>query len=168
MNGKIRTEAVIGAGTTLSFEDPKKPGDYIVLEEARSIGATGTQGEFVETTPIKATTRTYIPGLKPPPDKEITGNDVPGDANQETFLKLAEDNASVNMKVEYSNGRVGTFTLVLSGWQINDAQGGEALMWTVYGKQSGDVNWNGATEPNGEEPNGNGEETNDEAGERAA
>ena len=147
MNGKKKTEAIIGAGTTLSFEDPASPGEYLVLEEARTIGATGTQGEFVETTPIKATTRTYIPGLKTPPDKEITGNDVPGDANQEKFLKLADDNATVNMKVEYSNGRTGTFTLALSGWQINDAEGGEALMWTVYGKQSGDVDWGGSTEP---------------------
>ena len=147
MNGKTRTEAIIGAGTTLSFEDPAKTGTYIELEEARTIGATGVQGEFVETTPIKATTRTYIPGLKTPPDKEITGNDVPGDASQEQFLKLASDNATVNMKVEYANGRTGTFTLALSGWQINDAQGSEALMWTVYGKQSGDVSWSGSTEP---------------------
>ena len=147
MTDKTRTEAVIGAGTTLSFEDPANSGEYLELEEARTIGATGTQGEFVETTPIKATTRTYIPGLKTPPDKEITGNDVPGDANQEKFLKLAADNATVNMKVVYSNGRSGTFTLALSGWQINDAQGGEALQWTVYGKQSGDVVWNGSTEP---------------------
>ena len=151
MNGKTRTEAIIGAGTTLSFEDPATPGDYLELEEARTIGATGTQGEFVETTPLKATTRTYIPGLKTPPDKEITGNDVPGDADQETFLKLASDNATVNMKVEYANGRTGTFTLALSGWQINDAQGGESLMWTVYGKQSGDVSWGGSSEPDVDE-----------------
>ena len=64
MNTKIRTEAIIGAGTCLSFEDPASPGGYLELEEARTIGATGTQGEFVETTPLKATTRTYIPGLK--------------------------------------------------------------------------------------------------------
>ena len=135
------TIAVIGAGTTLSFEDPSSKGTYIELDEARTIGAIGEQGEFVETTPIKKKTRTYIPGLKTPPDKEITGNDVPGDANQETFLQLAKDNATVNMKVELSNGRVGTFTLALAGWQINEPQGGEALQWTVYGKQSGDVNW---------------------------
>ena len=63
---KDKTEAVIGAGTTLSFEDPANSGTYLALDEARTIGATGTQGEFVETTPIKATTRTYIPGLKNP------------------------------------------------------------------------------------------------------
>lgn len=146
MSGKTKTEAIIGAGTILSFEDPDDSGNYLILDEALTIGATGTQGEFVETTPISATTRTYISGMKTPPDKEITGNDIPGDANQDKFLKLAADNGTVNMKVEYSNGRVGTFVLALSGWQINEAQGGEAIQWTVYGKQSGDVNWSGSNE----------------------
>ena len=136
-----KTVAIIGAGTTLSFEDPAKSGTFKELVEARTIGAIGEQGEFVETTPIAAKTRTYIPGLKTPPDKEITGNDVPGDVNQEAFLKLAKDMATVNMKVTYSNGRTGTFAMALSGWQMNDPQGGEALQWTAYGKQSGDVTW---------------------------
>ena len=122
-----RTIAVIGAGTTLSFEDPANTGTFLELREALTIGAIGEQGEFVETTPISNTTRTYIPGLKTPPDKEITGNDVPDDANQEKFLQLASDNSIVTMKVELSNDRVGTFVLALSGWQINDPQGGEAV-----------------------------------------
>lgn len=135
------TTALIAAGTVLSFEDPGQPGTFLALEEATAIGSVGVQGEFVETTPLKATTRTYIPGLKTPPDKEIVGNDIPGNANQEKFLKLAADNATVNMKVELSNGRTGTFVMALSGWQINEPQGNESLQWTVYGKQSGEVSW---------------------------
>ncbi|PJE80692.1 hypothetical protein CI610_00353 [invertebrate metagenome] len=136
-----KTIAVIGAGTVLSFEDPASSGTFKELTEARSIGALGEQGEFVETTPIAALTRTYIPGLKTPPDKEITGNDVPGDVTQEAFLKLAKDMGTVNMKVTFGNGRAGTFAMALSGWQMNDPQSGESLQWTVYGKQSGDVTW---------------------------
>ena len=136
-----RTTAVIGAGTTVSFEDPDEADTYLELIDIKTIGAIGQQGEFVETTPLKSTTRTYIPGLKTPPDKEITGNDIPGDSNQEKFLQLASDNAIVKMKVVLSNGRTGAFTLALSGWQINEPQGGEALTWTAYGKQSGDVTW---------------------------
>ena len=45
------------------------------------------------------------------------------------------------MKVELSNGRSGSFILALSGWQINEPIGSEALKWTVFGKQSGDVQW---------------------------
>ena len=135
------TVARIGAGSTLSFEDPDTANTYLPLEEALTIGAIGEQGEFVETTPIAATTRTYIPGLKTPPDKEITGNDIPGDANQEKFLALAKAMATINMKVELANGRIATFTLVMSGWQINEPAGDGALVWTAYGKQSGDVTW---------------------------
>ena len=135
------TVAMIGAGSTLSFEDPADTGTYVELAEALSIGAIGQQGEFVETTPISATTRTYIAGLKTPPDKEITGNDIPASTEQQQFLSLADTNAAVLMKVVLSNGRTGTFTLILSGWQINDPQGGESLQWTVYGKQSGEVVW---------------------------
>ena len=135
------TVARIGAGSTLSFEDPTTVNTFLPLTEALSIGAIGEQGEFVETTPIAATTRTYIPGLKTPPDKEITGNDVPGDANQEKFLALAKAMATINMKVELANGRIATFTLVMSGWQINEPAGDGALVWTAYGKQSGDVTW---------------------------
>ena len=135
------TVAIIGAGSTLSFEDPETKDSFLELAEALSVGAIGQQGEFVETTPIKATTRTYIPGLKTPPDKEITGNDVPGDANQEKFLKLADGNKTTRMKAVLANGRTGTFTIALSGWQINEPQGGEALKWTAYGKQSGGVTW---------------------------
>ena len=135
------TTALIAAGTLLSFEDPDSEGTFLSLDEATAIGSIGVQGEFVETTPLSATTRTYIPGLKTPPDKEIVGNDVPGDASQEAFLQLASGNATVNMKVELSNGRTGTFVMALSGWQINEPQGAETLQWTVYGKQSGEVTW---------------------------
>lgn len=135
------TVARIGAGSVLSFEDPDTANKFLPLTEAISIGAIGEQGEFVETTPIAATTRTYIPGLKTPPDKEVTGNDIPGDANQEKFLALAKAMATINMKVELANGRIATFTLVMSGWQINEPAGDGALVWTAYGKQSGDVTW---------------------------
>lgn len=135
------TVAKIGAGSVLSFEDPDTPDSFLPLTEVLSIGAIGEQGEFVETTPIAATTRTYIPGLKTPPDKEITGNDVPGDVNQEKFLQLAKAMETVNMKVELANGRNAAFTMALSGWQINEPAGDGAIVWTVYGKQSGDVTW---------------------------
>lgn len=135
------TVAKIGAGSVLSFEDPDTADTFLPLTEALTLGAIGEQGEFVETTPIAATTRTYIPGLKTPPDKEITGNDVPGDANQEKFLALAKSMETVNMKIELANGRIAAFTLALSGWQINEPAGDGAIVWTVFGKQSGDVTW---------------------------
>ena len=135
------TTARLGAGTVLSFEDPVNSSTFLNLVNATAIGATGEQGEFVETTPISSTTRTYIGGMKTPPDKEITLNDVPGDTDQEKFLTAARDGDTVSMKVTFANGRVGSFAMVLSGYQVNEPTNNEALTVTVFGKQSGDTTW---------------------------
>ena len=134
------TVAKIGAGTVLAYESDT-PDTYVDLVNATAIGATGEQGEFVETTPIAALTKEFISGMKTPPDKEITLNDVPGDAVQEAFLAKAKANEQVKMQVTFSNGRVGKFTLALSGYQVNEPEGGSAITVTVYGKQSGDTVW---------------------------
>ena len=56
-------------------------------------------------------------------------------------LALAKAMAMVNMKVELTTGRIATFTLAMSGWQINEPAGDGAVVWTAFGKQSGDVIW---------------------------
>lgn len=135
--------AKIGAGTVLAYETDT-PGSYVDLENATAIGATGEQGEFVEVTPIASTTKKFISGMKTPPDKEITMNDVPADSEDQDFLLKAKSNETVNMKVTFSNGRVGMFALALSGYVVNEPEGGSAVTITVYGKQSGDTEWSTA------------------------
>lgn len=135
------TIAKIGAGTTLSYEDSNTPGTFIDLVNALQVGSTGEQGEFVEITPISQTTRQYIPGMKTPPDKEITFNDVPGDTDQEAFFNLAKSAETVNMQIIFANGRKGAYALALSGYQVNEPEGNSQITITVYGKQSGSVTW---------------------------
>ena len=137
------TTTAIGAGTMLAYEGDTQ-GQYVDLVEATAIGSTGEQGEFVETTPISATTKTFISGVQTPPDKEITLNDVPGNADQEAFLTKARNRETVSMKVTFANGRIGTFNLVLAGYVINEPESGSALTVTVYGKQSGATVWSTA------------------------
>ena len=79
--------------------------------------------------------------MKTPPDKEITMNDVPADSEDQAFLLKAHNNETVNMRVTYSNGRVGMFTLALSGYVVNEPERGAAVTITVYAKQSGDTEW---------------------------
>ena len=134
------TVVKIGAGTVLAYESDT-PDTYIDLLNATTIGATGEQGEFVEVTPIAALTKQFISGMKTPPDKEITLNDAPGNADQEAFLAKAKAGETVNMQVTFSNGRIGKFVLALSGYQINEPESGSAITVTVYGKQSGDTDW---------------------------
>ena len=67
---------------------------------------------------------------------------MPGDANQEKFLALAKSMENRQYeKLKLANGRIAAFTLALSGWQINEPAGDGAIVWTVFGKQSGDVTW---------------------------
>lgn len=137
------TVAKIGAGTVLAYESDT-PDTYVNLVNATAIGATGEQGEFVEVTPIASLTKQFISGMKTPPDKEITLNDAPGDAEQQAFLTKAKAGETINMQVTFSNGRIGKFALALSGYQVNEPEAGAAITVTVYGKQSGDTEWSTA------------------------
>lgn len=138
------TVAKLGAGTQLFFENPAQPGIWLLLDNALSIGQVGEQGEFVETTPISKTVREYIRGLKTPPQKQLTFNDVPADANYQTFLSVWDDEQNVdaiNMRVDYSNGRRAEFVLVASGRVVDEAQGSAQLQMIVFAQQSGATTW---------------------------
>ncbi|MTI13121.1 phage tail tube protein [Sansalvadorimonas verongulae] len=136
-------EAKIGAGTILSFEDPDTS-TFIELVHATSVGATGEQGEFVETTPLKETTRTYTSGMKTPPDKQIIQNHVPGDDAQKRFLGLVNSGATLKMKVTYSNGAIAEFDMVTAGYQVNEPHNNNPVTVTAFGKQSGETTWTDA------------------------
>jgi hypothetical protein len=136
--------AKIGAGSSLSYEDPDVPGVFNVLPNALDVGGqTGSQGEFVETTPILATTREYIRGLKTPPDKQFTFNHQPGIAVYQRFLQIA-DNATydkIKMRIDYITGDRALIDVVLSGRVMENAEGAAQLKHLVFGKQSGDAAW---------------------------
>lgn len=138
------TVAVIGAGSTLYFEPPNAPGTWLELDNALNLGQTGEQGEFVEVTPISKKVREYIRGMKTPPDKQITFNDIPGKANYAAYLGFLRDEENVpNIKhrIDYANGRRAEFVLVSNGMMVDEAEGGAQLKMLVFGKQSGATDW---------------------------
>ncbi|TQV85193.1 hypothetical protein FKG94_03110 [Exilibacterium tricleocarpae] len=135
------TTVKLGAGTRLYFENPAEPGVYKHLANALRIGQLGTQGEFVETTPISAEVREYIGGLKTPPTKQITFNHVPGNGNYQEFLGLVDNDETLNMRADYKSGDRGDFVLVTSGRIMEDPEGNTQLQQIVFGQQSGDVSW---------------------------
>lgn len=135
------TVAKLAAGTQLQYEDPNLAGTYKNLPGVLQIGTVGESGEFIETTPIDKTTREYIPGITTPDDKEIVMNDLPGDANQQEFLGLANTGATSKMKVVYTNGRTGDFTLALNGSKVNNPETDGQITISVFGRQSGATTW---------------------------
>jgi hypothetical protein len=137
------TVAKLGAGSKLYFENPAAPGTFILLDNALTLGQSGEQGEFVETTPISKTVREYIKGLKTPPSKQLSFNDVPADTNYALYLSKVDDEsvASVKHRIDYSNGRRAEFTVVMSGRVLDEADGNTQLKMQVFGQQSGATVW---------------------------
>lgn len=140
----FKTVATLGAGSTLFYEPPNAPGTWVELENALNLGQTGEQGEFVETTPISKKVREYIRGMKTPPDKQITFNDIPGDSAFENYLGFIrdEDNvANIKHRIDYANGRRAEFVIVPNGHMMDEAEGNAQLKMLVFGKQSGSTTW---------------------------
>lgn len=136
--------AKLGAGSVISFEDPANPGVYLNLEHALSIGQVGEQGEFVEVTPISKTVREYIRGLETPPQKQLTFNDVPADANYQALLAQWDDKVNVDkikFRVVFTNGRQADFDLIPSGRVMEEAQGSSQLQMILFSQQSGATAW---------------------------
>ena len=138
------TVAKLGAGSKLYFENPSAPGVWILLDNALNLGQTGEQGEFVEITAISKTVREYVRGLKTPPNKQLTFNDIPGDTNFALYLSKVDDEAnvaSIKHRIDYSNGRRAEFSIVTSGRVVDEADGSSQLKMLVFGQQTGSTVW---------------------------
>jgi len=139
----LSTTAKLGAGSKLYFENPASPGVYKLLDNALLLGQTGSQGDFVEKTPVSKVVREYLRGLKTPPQKQMTFNDH-GDTNYDDFLSVWDDEANVseiNMRIDYSNGRRAEFVLVPNGRVLDEPTGNAQLQMICFAQQSGDTDW---------------------------
>ena len=129
---------VVGAGSIFRVGDGGDPTEtFSEAPQCVSFGKPGSQGEFVQATPISKTVHEYISGMETPPDKQLVFHDVPGDAAQAAFLLQAYNRETVNCEIAYSNGRIAALTLVLAGYEVDDAEGNNPIKVTVYAKQSG-------------------------------
>ena len=135
------TVPTIGAGSVLQFEDPDTPDTFIDLDDALNIGQVGEQSDQVEVTRIKSKTREYIAGLDTPPDKQLTFNHVPGNANYQLFLAQVDARVNINMRVVYESGDIADFNVALLGRMMEEAEGNAQLKMSVFGKQSGRTEW---------------------------
>ena len=140
-------KAKLGSGSKLFYMTSGGTPVKKYLAHALNIGQVGEQGEFVETTPISATVREYIKGMKTPPQKQITFNHVPGDADYSAFLALVDAAAtdSLSMGVEYTSGDKAEFILVPSGRVMEEPEGNTQLKMIVFFQQSGSTTWSEIT-----------------------
>lgn len=137
------TVAKLGAGSRLFYENPNNPGVFLPLDNALTVGQTGTQGEFTQVTPLSSKVHKYIRAMKTPPQKQVTFNDHVS-PNYEEFLALVDDEANVDqirMRIDYENGRRGEFDIVPNGRVMDEATSDAQLKMIVFSQQTGDVTW---------------------------
>lgn len=135
----------LGAGSKLLYTTGGATPVWVELTEALDIGQVGEQGEFVETTPISKTVREYIAGLKTPPQKQITFNHVPGNADYAAFLALVDGTAPIAMRADYTTGDRASFSLVPSGRVMEAPEGNSQLKMICFFQQTGGTTWGTAS-----------------------
>lgn len=139
----MTTIAKLAAGTLFEVEDTPGAGTYTEAVEPIGIGATGSNGEFVDVTPISATVREYIGGMRTPPARELQFNWDPSDAGQDILRAAADAGNTVKCRVTFPTAtpEVATFDMALSGWVVDPPEADQPLRMTVSGQQAGIATW---------------------------
>lgn len=136
--------AKLGAGTKTFFQNPANPGVWKELTNALEIGQVGEQGEFLEVTPLSEKVKRFIRGMKTPPQKQMTFNDVPANVNYAEFESVWDDEDNVDfvpIRIDYSNGRRAEYNLVQSGRVMDGPEGGSQLKQIFFAQQDGSTTW---------------------------
>lgn len=135
------TTVQIGAGSSLFYESTVTPGTYIALPEALSVGETGEEGDFIQSTAMAETTHEFVQGLKTPPQKTIVMRHKPGDAAYRTFWDHWEATDRINMRIIFRTGDQADFVMIPNGTKMSDPNATEVLKLSFFGQQSGDTVW---------------------------
>ncbi len=111
--------------------------DLKLLKDANAIGTTGKTAGFVDATRLIDLEEKSIADMPVGEDKEFIFFDDPTDVDLQALLAEAESQKSVQLRIEFPNGRWANMTIVLSGWKQQEVTKGEPLKLAVTGKQNG-------------------------------
>lgn len=132
----------IGAGTRLLFDNDASGTADTLVPGIVDAGEWGDQVAFLETTAEDLTSRTYIQDLPEPVEVTIVANDMPGNADQQAFVALAQAYGSTPFVREYVGGRRASGTLELGGFLMQTVPiGGESQKWAVSARITGGITW---------------------------
>lgn len=132
----------LGAKSKFSVAlDPASPTTFTHIPTVLGFGEVGSEGELVQTTPIHLDQHTYIAGMQDGSEQAVVMNDIPGNADHESFCTKAREKATVPVRIEYTNGRTAQYDLVLTGFAMEEATHSDQLKCGVKGKISGEITW---------------------------
>lgn len=130
---------VITPGTTVEYSTDGGT-TYSALATAKSIGAFGEEGSFIDVTTLSDVAKKYVGGMTDTPDIELVCYHDSADTALTGFIGAANSRTSVLMRLTFPSGETATFTLALSGYTTS-AENEGVVTHTFKGKQSGGVTW---------------------------
>ena len=136
-----------------STTQPPNPGDvgnsFITIPFCTAIGALGLMAESKEKTNLSDTIKKYGAGLQDAPDKALKGQYIPFNdtgeayateyAAQQIFFGVCRARTAMAIQITWPDGEVNEFELQPLGFETDDPSQEEWRMWTVNGKQNGEV-----------------------------
>lgn len=142
----VATKPVQGAGSVVqfSFDDGTT---YKKIPYVEQIPQVGTEGEFVDVTPIDELVREYIPGIRGAQQWIIAFRDVGADPDQDSLIDAAQNQSTVKARITYSSGRVADFSVSCNGHYAAEVGLEAVLMHAVKGQITGDVAWSKVVAP---------------------
>lgn len=136
-------EAFLAAGTKFKA-DIAGDGTMVHIKGITSVGATGDDVEGKDKTTMSDIRKQYGAALPDSPDKSIKGQFFSTDPDQKGFITKAKARESIDCEMEWADGTIGTFTLQLLGFSLDEATAEDWQMFTIPSRQNTDVAW---TEP---------------------
>ncbi|KYN82211.1 hypothetical protein ATY36_13805 [Vibrio cidicii] len=107
-----------------------------LLKDANAIGVTGRTSGFVEADRLIDTERKYMADIPEGPDKEFLFLDDPSDPDLQDLLDKADANETVQIRIEFPNGRWANMNVVLGGWSHQELEKSKPMYLAVSGKQN--------------------------------
>lgn len=144
----MANESKLAAGTIVSWAGIGGTPAFAVIPGVMNIGAIGLMSEAKENTTLADTNKTYGAGMQDAPDKSIKGQFWANNTLQKAFLDACKALTPMTIKVEFPDkpdatgtGTIGEFEIKPLGFQVDEPEGSEWMMFTVNAKQNTAVTW---------------------------
>tara|TARA_R110002020_G_scaffold67718_5_gene177641 strand:- start:104 stop:574 length:471 start_codon:yes stop_codon:yes gene_type:complete len=142
------------ANCIVSYDSTTQPpvpgggGTFIVIPNVTATGAIGLMSEAKEKTNLSDTSKQYGAGMQDAPDKSLKGQVIPYEnggpyateySAQQVFFASCRAKTGMVIKVEWPDGEVNEFEFKPLGFETDEPNQEEWRMFTVNGKQNGEV-----------------------------
>lgn len=138
-------EVILGAGTCVRYSLDLQTPNFTEIPGLLTFGAVGTTAEAKSSTVLKDTIKKNKAGMLEGPDKNFKGQLYSSNTDQKAFLDACKLRRPMLIEVEWPDkpdplapgtGTKAQFEYQPLGFEIDETQAEEWIMFTVNGKQN--------------------------------